>query len=193
MSNELDNLLPDVGRMRALPELAPYLDDSGFTRALDELEASDTTPQRAAQLALDDPRLMQAVAALHGQRLDVDEADVARAEASGAIPRRDAVQRPHRERARAHASAADARAAANGHYARAAYADAVACYERAVGLVERDDECADAAPALGVLHANIAAAMLKLRRPREALRSCEGALAHPGAALQLGRARIAIG
>lgn len=167
-------------RLASHPDTRAHIADSGFRSAVEKLRRLDG--QAAAREVMDDPRLLQAVMAMTGEgRLKLKEEELARAEVGGRMRRRDPVQFSHMERAHSHASCDEAREAGNEHFKRGEYADAAACYERALRLAGK----AGGGVAVRVtLLSNRAAAMLKLRRAEEALRCCQEAAAQVEAADQ---------
>ena len=170
-------------RLAAHPDTRPHVTDTGFVGTLKELRRGGLDAQARSRKAMDDPRVMAAVVALGGggMRLQVTEADMRHAESVGDMKRRDPVQLEHLERAQRLGTAVEAKAAGNAAFGRAAYDDAVACYIRAIDLEGRAPS-PDAAFCCTV-HSNVAAALLKLGRPNDAIGACERALAVPADAL----------
>ena len=174
--------------MAAHPDTRPYVADSGFRKTIEALGSSSQPDPSTAQRALADPRVMAALGALSGMRIDVTDEDLKRAERVGDMPKRDAVQTADVEVALQYATAEDAKAAGNARFKAEEYGAAVACYQRAIELVSVDeralvastpphelvgvDKTAELAALRSTLLSNTAAALLKLARPKEALEKC---------------------
>ena len=179
--------------MAAHPDTRPYVADSGFRKTIEALGSSSQPDPSTAQRALADPRVMAALGALSGMRIDVTDEDLKRAERVGDMPKRDAVQTADVEVALQYATAEDAKAAGNARFKAEEYGAAVACYQRAIELVSVDeralvastpphelvgvDKTAELAALRSTLLSNTAAALLKLARPKEALEACARACA----------------
>jgi tetratricopeptide (TPR) repeat protein len=162
------------------PATWPHVADTGFQAAIERLRQGGATQAMASE-AMNDPRVMQAVAALQGWRLDVSEADIKHAESVGDVKKRDAVQMSDLEVAHAHGTVDAAKAAGNELFKAQEFSKALACYMRALELLRRQAageagaEAARAAVA-STLSSNAAATLLKLKRPKEALAACDEAL-----------------
>jgi len=156
------------------PDTRPYILDAGFRANVEKMR--QCSAQQAAGRGMDDPRIMQAIIAMQGNRLTVTEDELKHAEVAGNMPRRDPVQMPHLEAAWAHKTTQDAKDAGNAHYKAERFSEALACYQRALHIESQG--AADEAVRVTV-HSNCAAALLKLRRPNEALQSCGLALIEP--------------
>uniref|UniRef100_A0A7S2DKE3 Uncharacterized protein n=1 Tax=Haptolina brevifila TaxID=156173 RepID=A0A7S2DKE3_9EUKA len=174
---------PDViEQLRSHPQTRAYSLDSGFMRTIEDLQ--NTTDQQAlASKAMSDPRLMQAMGALQGWRLDVTEDEVKHAEAVGDMPKRDAVQLIHYQYAHQFNTPAAAKEAGNKCFQTGEYSNALACYLKTLHLVGVAAQSGDWSafpppePNLGsTLHSNCAAVLLKMQRPKEALDSCAEAI-----------------
>ena len=88
---------PDVMEtLRSHPQTRPYSLDSGLMATIEKLRVCEDQQQQA-NLAMSDPRLMQAMGVLQGWGLKVEEKDVKHAESVGDMPKRDAVQLLHYE------------------------------------------------------------------------------------------------
>ena len=180
---------PDIWtKLAAHPDTRPYVADSGFRKTIEALGSSSQPDPSTAQRALADPRVMAALGALSGMRIDVTDEDLRRAERVGDMPKRDAVQTADVEVALQYTTAEDAKAAGNARFKAEEYGAAIACYQRAIELVSVDeralvastpphelvgvDKTAELAALRATLLSNTAAALLKLARPKEALEAC---------------------
>ena len=179
---------PDIWtKLAAHPDTRPYVADSGFRKTIEALGSSSQPDPSTAQRALADPRVMAALGALSGMRIDVTDVDLKRAERVGDMPKRDAVQTADVEVALQYATAEDAKAAGNARFKAEEYGAAVACYQRALQIVYHYndegvdglvvDESDEHAALRATLLSNTAAALLKLARPKEALAACAQACA----------------
>ena len=178
---------PDIwSKLAAHPDTRPHVADSGFRKTIEALGSSQPDPS-TAQRALADPRVMAALGALSGMRIDVTDEDLRRAERVGDMPKRDAVQTADVEVALQYTTAEDAKAAGNARFKAEEYGAAVACYQRALQIVYHYndegvdglvvDESDEHAALRATLLSNTAAALLKLARPKEALEACARACA----------------
>ena len=178
---------PDIwSKLAAHPDTRPYVADSGFRKTIEALGSSQPDPS-TAQRALADPRVMAALGALSGMRIDVTDEDLRRAERVGDMPKRDAVQTADVEVALQYTTAEDAKAAGNARFKAEEYGAAVACYQRALQIVYHYndegvdglvvDESDEHAALRATLLSNTAAALLKLARPKEALAAAAQACA----------------
>ena len=183
-SNPIDKLKrPEDDVLRDLAhyeETRKYLTDTGFREGLAKLRGGD--PEDIRQVMAADPRIAQAVGFMSGMAIDVSDQDLRAAERVGDIRKRDAIQFPDLELASEHASAADAKAAGNEHFKKGQHTKALACYQRALGILtepsggdESDDDAMtwdelqarDAAKLeqrtiVATLHSNSAMALLRL-------------------------------
>lgn len=183
-SNPIDKLKrPEDDVLRDLAhyeETRKYLTDTGFREGLAKLRSGD--PEEIRQVMASDPRIAQAVGFMSGMAIDVSDQDIRAAERVGDIRKRDAIQFPDLELASEHASAADAKAAGNEHFKKGQHTMALACYQRALGILtepsggdESDDDAMtwdelqarDAAKleqraTVATLHSNSAMALLRL-------------------------------
>ena len=165
---------PDVlTKLRSHPHTRQYMTDSGFIQSVEFLRTAKT--QQETRTYMEDPRVMQAMAALQGWGLSVTSEDLGKAEWLGQMPKRDAVQYPNLERAVVHKTIETAKEGGNAHFKEGTYSDALACWLRAFHLHEHEHLELDQSTKT-TLHSNCAAALLKLKRPSDALDSCELAL-----------------
>ena len=161
------------------PATWTHVADTGFRAAIERLRQGGATQAMASE-AMKDPRVMQAVAALQGWGLDVTEADIKHAESVGDVKKRDAVQMIDLQVAHAHSTVEAAKAAGNELFKAQQFSKALACYMRALELLRREaageaggeagGEATLASTVASTLSSNAAAALLKLERPKEALR-----------------------
>ena len=162
------------------PATWTHVADTGFRAAIERLRQGGATQAMASE-AMKDPRVMQAVAALQGWGLDVTEADIKHAESVGDVKKRDAVQMIDLQMAHAHSTVEAAKAAGNELFKAQQFSKALACYMRALELLRREaageaggeagGEATLASTVASTLSSNAAAALLKLERPKEALRN----------------------
>ena len=166
------------------PATWTHVADTGFRAAIERLRQGGATQAMASE-AMKDPRVMQAVAALQGWGLDVTEADIKHAESVGDVKKRDAVQMIDLQVAHAHSTVEAAKAAGNELFKAQQFSKALACYMRALELLRREaageaageaggqagGEATLASTVASTLSSNAAAALLKLERPKEALRN----------------------
>ena len=160
-------------KLKAHPDTRPYVTDKGFVDSVEFLRTATT--QAETKKFTEDPRIMQAIGALQGWSLTVTPEEMGKAEWLGAMPKRDAVQMPNLERAAVHQTVEAAKDAGNAQFKAGEYADALACWLRAIHL-HGEGQPLEAAMR-STLHSNSAAALLKLKRPADALAECEQALA----------------
>lgn len=161
-------------QLLAHPSTRPFACDTGFIESVEAIRnaTGPSVDQYVANTAMKDPRMMKAMAALQGWGLSVEEAEVKQAERVGDMPKRDPVQLPNMERAAAFKTPAEAKEGGNAAFKAGEYADALACYLRVIHLAENKQM--EVVPGTKcTVHANCAAALLKLERPKEALQSCE--------------------
>ena len=167
--------------LRHHPTTRPYSSDSGFLTSVEGLAKMDD--QAIAARCHADPRLMQAMAALQGWNLTVTEAEIKRAERVGDMPKRDVVQLSHYEHAHQFKTPLTAKEAGNRAFQAGEFQNALACWLMTLRLVSSAlkqnlwDNFPPPEPSLAsTIHANCAAALLKLERPMEALQSVEQAI-----------------
>jgi tetratricopeptide (TPR) repeat protein len=187
---------PDVlEQLRAHPQTRPYSLDSGFLATIEKLKNAKGQ-QEQARLAMNDPRMTQAMAVLQGWGLSVTEAEVKHAERVGDAPKRDAVQLPHYEYAHQFKKPMEAKAAGTQCFKDGEYQKAIACWKRTMFIYAEAYKTATSDPMAyeemclrGVLregppearlasdlHSNCAQALLKMERPTEALAELEAAI-----------------
>ena len=163
--------------------LRNYTQDPGFLHNIKLLKKSQTDAD-AANLALKDPRIMQTIAAMQNQTINVTKEDLAAAQINGDIPKIHPVQKMHIDEAEKHTTIQQARQAGNSHHMVKRYPYAIACYQRVLQLlanstvqdIHSSESHSSSDEISTCMHANIAAAFIKLRCPHDALRSCEQAL-----------------
>ncbi|KAL1503912.1 hypothetical protein AB1Y20_000928 [Prymnesium parvum] len=166
--------VPDIWeKLRRHPETRQFCADSGYVKSIEFLRTA--TKQSETRAFMEDPRIMQSIAVLQGWGLSVAPEDLGKAEWLGQMPRRDAVQMPHLERAARHTTVAAAKDAGNAKFKEGEYSDALACWLRALQLHEAHGQSLDETTR-STLHSNSANALLKLKRPADALNACELAL-----------------
>lgn len=119
-------------KLASHPTTRPYCADSGFRATIASLRSPTHAPD-IRELS-GDPRVMAAMGVLQGWGLSVSPEDLSRAEWLGQMPKRDAVQMPNIERAATHMTVDDAKAAGNQSFKEGEYADALACWMRALQL-----------------------------------------------------------
>jgi tetratricopeptide (TPR) repeat protein len=117
------------------PETRAFSTDSGFIARINMIRAcGQHEQQRTAQLAMSDPRIMKAMAALQGWGLKIEDNDVKKAERVGDMEKRDAVQMPNLEYAHQFKTCKASKEAGNECFKEGRYNDALACYLRVLNL-----------------------------------------------------------
>lgn len=181
---------PDLfEKLAAFPDVRKHLADPGFTEQLEKLRALATDPalegadimktaevgQKIAQAGHRDPRVMQALMALQGQGLIVDEKDLKRAEDFGDMKRREPVQLREMQMVRDLQDPDEAKAKGNEHFKAGDYSAALAHYEKGVELLRSQKQVP--AAAIATLLSNAAMCLLKLKWPDRAKKSASMAIA----------------
>jgi len=176
-------------RLASFPEVQQHMADPGFIEQIQKLRALATGPkassgdfavaaevgQEIARVGHRDPRIMQALMALQGHGLVVEETDLKRAENFGDMKRREPVQLQHLRLAAGVTSADDAKAKGNEFFKAGDLNSALAHYERGVSLLRESDEVS--AAALATLLSNSALCLLKLKWPDRAKKVTSQAIA----------------
>ena len=126
---------PDVWeKLRSHPDTRQYMTDSGYVTTIEFLRTAKT--QKETKDYMEDPRVMQSMAALQGWGLTVSSEEMGKAEWLGQMPKRDAVQYPNLERAAVYKTVDQAKQAGNDQFKAGDYGDALACWLRAFHLNE---------------------------------------------------------
>lgn len=180
---------PDLlEKLVQFPEVRQHLADPGFMEQIEKLRALANDPkmdsgdltktaeigQKIAQASHKDPRVMQALMALHGQRIEVEEKDLKRAEDFGDMKRREPVQLEQLQLVHNLQDPDEARQKGNDYFKAGDMAAALAHYEKGLELLKARAE----APCtqLATLLSNSAACLLKLRWPDRAKRCATQAI-----------------
>lgn len=181
---------PDLfEKLAANADTRQHLADKGFIEQLEKMVVMANSPeaksadvmeaakvgQTIARTAHNDPRIMQALMALQGQGLIVEEKDMKRAETMGDMPRREPVQLEQLQMVHGLEDADEAKAKGNELFKSGDLPAALAHYEKAVELLKRRPEVP--AASLAVLLSNSALCLLKLRWPDRAKKAASQAIA----------------
>lgn len=176
-------------KLAAVPEVRKHLADPGFVATLEQLRKVATDPtidptdimqtaavgQKIAQAGHKDPRVMQALMALQGQGLIIDEKDMKKAEDHGDMKRREPVQLREMQMVRDLTDADECKAKGNELFKAGDLNAAYAHYEKGVELLKAREEVP--AAALATLLSNSALMLLKLKWPDRAKKSASMAIA----------------
>jgi len=161
--------------------------DPGFMSEIERLRglAASVTPgdieqgglvgQKIAQAGHKDPRIMQALMALQGQRLVCEESDFRKAESHGDMQRREPVQLEQLQLVHNLTDPDDTKAKGNEYFKKGDFSAALAHYEKAVALLRQAEEVP--AAAIATLLSNSALCLLKLKWPDRAKTSASQAIA----------------
>ncbi|CAJ1458543.1 unnamed protein product [Effrenium voratum] len=149
------------------PDVRKHMADAGFIAELEKLqklacEGSEGAGQKVAQAAHRDPRIMQALMALQGQGLVVDESDLRKAESVGDMPRREPVQLEQMLLVKDLQDAEEARRCGNEHFKAGRLPEALAHYVPASSVA--------------ALLSNAALCLLKLKWPDRAKKKATAAI-----------------
>lgn len=181
---------PDfLERLATVPDVQKHMADPGFMQELEKLKELANSPaatsgdimksaevgQQIARAGHKDPRIMQALLALQGQGLVVEEKDLKRAEDHGDMKRREPVQLEQLRLVKDIQSADEAKAKGNEHFKAGDLPAALAHYERGVQLLRQSEEVS--AAMLATLLSNSALCLLKLKWPDRAKKSASQAIA----------------
>mmetsp|Transcript_112769 Transcript_112769/g.291498 ORF Transcript_112769/g.291498 Transcript_112769/m.291498 type:complete len:471 (+) Transcript_112769:64-1476(+) len=181
---------PDLlQRLAAFPDVQKHMADPGFMKELEKLKALADSPaatsgdimksaevgQQIARAGHKDPRIMQALLALQGQGLVVEEKDLKKAEDHGDMKRREPVQLEQLRLVKDIESAEEAKAKGNEYFKAGDLSAALAHYERGVQLLRQSEEVS--AALLATLLSNSALMLLKLKWPDRAKKSASQAIA----------------
>ena len=165
---------PDIfEQLRFHPTTRSYAFDTGFIKSIEEVRTIKDD-QALASRVLGDPRLTQTMGALQGWGLSVTEDELRKAERVGDMPKRDAVQFEDYRYANAYTTPLEAKEAGNRCFKDGENSRALACYLKVLQLIAtaQPEGKASFEPSLpATVHANCAAVLLKLERPKDALAS----------------------
>ncbi|CAJ1451197.1 unnamed protein product, partial [Effrenium voratum] len=117
---------------------------------------------------------MQALMALQGQGLVVDESDLRKAESVGDMPRREPVQLEQMLLVKDLQDAEEARRCGNEHFKAGRLPEALAHYERGLDLLREQSEVP--ASSVAALLSNAALCLLKLKWPDRAKKKATAAI-----------------
>jgi len=176
-------------RLASFAEVRQHMADPGFVDQIEKLrdlaadpalEDADITKraavgQKIAQAGHKDPRIMQALMALQGQGLIVDEKDIKKAEDFGDMKRREPVQLREMQLVKDLTDPDEAKAKGNQYFKQGDFAAALAHYEKGVELLRACDTVQ--ASAIATLLSNSAQCFLKLKWPERAKKSASMAIA----------------
>eukprot|EP00929_Paragymnodinium_shiwhaense_P086873 TRINITY_DN47263_c0_g1_i1.p1 TRINITY_DN47263_c0_g1~~TRINITY_DN47263_c0_g1_i1.p1 ORF type:complete len:470 (-),score=133.81 TRINITY_DN47263_c0_g1_i1:93-1502(-) len=187
---------PDLlERLSEYPEIRQHLADPGFQKEITRLRdlacdpklasqdasASAKVSQQVAKAGQHDPRIMQAIMALQGQRLLVGEKDLKRAEDQGDMQRREPVQLEQLLLVKGLEDPTAARLKGNEYFKSGDYNAALAHYQKGVELLRQLEEVK--AADLATLLSNSAMCLLKLKWPdraKDAVSQAIEAIRHAG-------------
>jgi len=173
------------------PDVRKHLADPGFVTELKRLQqlanSSEAQPeaaagaagagsagQKVAQAAHRDPRVMQALMALQGQGLSVEESDLRHAEEVGDMQRREPVQLEQMLLVRDLEDHDEARVKGNEHFKAGKVPEALAHYEKGLELLRQQSSVS--AAAVATLLSNSALCLLKLKWPDRAKKKATTAI-----------------
>eukprot|EP00913_Durusdinium_trenchii_P009504 g8933.t1 len=171
----LRRMLTDPARV----EVRQHMADQGFLKELERLQqlACSEEPgvgQKVALAAQKDPRIMQALMALQGHGLVVDESDLKKAERVGDMPRREPVQLEQLLLVKDLQDPEEARLKGNEHFKAGRVSEALAHYEKGLELFQGKAEVP--AAAVATLLSNAALCYLKLQWPERAKKKATTAI-----------------
>jgi tetratricopeptide (TPR) repeat protein len=177
-------------KLAAAPAVGRHMADPGFMKELQRLhkvakEASMDSggdPMKVCEVGRTiglagqkDPRIMQAMMALQGQDLIVEESDLKRAEEHGDMRRREPVQLEQMQLVKDISDPEQARLKGNEYFKLGEYQNAIAHYEHGVTLLRKQD--AVPAAAIATLLSNSTMCLLKLKWPDRAKKTASKAIA----------------
>lgn len=176
-------------RLASFADVRKHLADPGFTDEIEKLRALATGPaatsgdimrsaevgQKIARAGHRDPRIMQALMALQGQGLTVEETDLKKAEDFGDMKRREPVQLEHLQLVHELTDPDEAKAKGNEYFKAGNFNAALAHYEKGVTLLRSAEEAP--AASMATLLSNSALCLLKLKWPERAKKSASQAIA----------------
>lgn len=181
---------PDLmQKLAGFPEVRKHLADPGFVEQLEKLQALVKNPtldaadclqaaevsRQIAAAGQKDPRIMQALLALQGQGLIVEESDLKKAEDFGDMKRREPVQLREMQMVQDLRDADEAKAKGNELFKAGDLSAALAHYEKGVQLLRKQESVPVAAVA--TLLSNAALCLLKLKWPDRAKKNASMAIA----------------
>jgi len=160
-------------------EVRKHMADQGFIAELERLQQlaysqEEGAGQKVAQAGHRDPRIMQALMALQGHGLLVEEADLRRAENLGDMSRREPVQLEQLLLVKDLEDAEVARQQGNEHFKAGRVPEALAHYEKGLELLKIQPEVP--ASSVATLLSNAALCYLKLKWPDRAKKSATKAI-----------------
>jgi len=175
--------------LASFPDVKAHMADPGFTGEIERLRALANSPnldtsdiiktaeigQKIARACHHDPRIMQALMSLQGQKLIVDEKDLKRAEDMGDMKRREPVQLEQLQMVHGLTDPDHAKAKGNEHFSKGDVPAALAHYEKAIELLKGKDQVP--ATTLATLLSNAALCLLKLKWPDRAKQKVSMAIA----------------
>ncbi|CAK9009873.1 unnamed protein product [Durusdinium trenchii] len=185
MAVQTDPLTASLQEEKLLEKLAQHAEvrqhmaDQGFLKELERLQqlACSEEPgvgQKVALAAQKDPRIMQALMALQGHGLVVDESDLKKAERVGDMPRREPVQLEQLLLVKDLQDPEEARLKGNEHFKAGRVSEALAHYEKGLELFQGKAEVP--AAAVATLLSNAALCYLKLQWPERAKKKATTAI-----------------
>jgi len=176
-------------RLASFADVRQHMADPGFVEQMERLRDLAVDPaleeadfmkkaavgQKIAQAGHKDPRVMQALMALQGQGLIVDEKDLKKAEDFGDMKRREPVQLREMQLVKDLTDPDEAKAKGNQYFKDGDFSAALAHYEKGVELLRACDQVQ--ATAVATLLSNSAQCFLKLKWPERAKKSASMAIA----------------
>lgn len=184
---------PDLfERLASFESVRKHLADPGFLSQLQKLQALATDEHRdwgdltscaevgrsIALASQKDPRIMQALMALQGHDLRVEETDLRRAESFGDMPRRAPLQLEQLMQTRDLSDPEEARLKGNERFKANDYAAALAHYEKGLEILRCRASSAAPEPAqIATLLSNAAQCLLNLKWPEKAKDAATEAIA----------------
>lgn len=176
-------------KLASFPDVRKHMADPGFVDQIKKLRGLAMGPaatssdfgaaaevgQQIARAGHRDPRIMQALLALQGQGLLVEEQDLKKAEEHGDMKRREPVQLEQLQLVQGLKDADEAKAKGNEYFKAGDFSAALAHYERGVALLREAEELP--ATAVATLLSNAAQCLLKLKWPDRAKKSVSQAIA----------------
>eukprot|EP00928_Gymnodinium_smaydae_P039594 TRINITY_DN27012_c0_g2_i1.p1 TRINITY_DN27012_c0_g2~~TRINITY_DN27012_c0_g2_i1.p1 ORF type:complete len:454 (+),score=133.70 TRINITY_DN27012_c0_g2_i1:231-1592(+) len=181
---------PDLfEKLAAIPQTRQHLADPGFQAQMKKLRGLATDPelegapfektaavsQQIARAGQNDPRVMQALMALQGQGLIVDEKDLKRAEEQGDMQRREPVQLEQLALVKDLVDVEEAKARGNEYFKKGDLPAALAHYDKGMELC-RSQEAVPAATVAALL-SNATLCLLRLKWPDRAKKRASQAIA----------------
>lgn len=178
-------------RLASFPEVRKHLADPGFVEQMEKLRDIANDPslegadvldakvtevsQQIAKAGHKDPRVMQALMALQGQGLIVEESDLKKAEDFGDMKRREPVQLRELQMVQDLEDPDEAKAKGNEHFKAGDFSAAIAHYEKGVQLLRKQEHVS--VVAVATLLSNAALCYLKLKWPDRAKKNASMAIA----------------